>query len=202
MTDAAGKRGMRIGLMGGTFDPIHLGHLIVAEHVRVALDFAQIWLLPAASPPHKRESAVAPAKHRLKMAELAVEDNPHILASDAEFSRPGRSYTVETVEMLQHRYPQHAFYFIIGVDMVIDLPNWHRIEDLLDRIPFIGVMRPGYDWPSSRHPFAERVRYVNVPLIDISATEVRKRLSRGESCRYLIPDRVYSYIREHRLYGS
>lgn len=193
---------MRVGLMGGTFDPIHLGHLIAAEQVREQMGLDQVWFLPAPIPPHKPNRSITDAIHRLNMVELAIENHPHFHVSRVEFEREGRSYTIDTMRALNERYPEHRFFFIVGADMVQDLPNWHQIEQLMKCVTFIGLDRPGYERPRLEGALARRVTYVTMPLIDIAATEVRERIRAGQSIRYLVPDRVRYYIEEHRLYGS
>lgn len=193
---------MRIGLLGGTFDPIHLGHLIAAEQVRDELNLQQVWFLPAPVPPHKHDQPVIDPTHRLRMVERAVAEHPHFRVSRVEFERAGSSYTVDTMAVLRERYLEHDFYFIIGADMVEDLPNWHKIEQLTEYTQFVGLDRPGYERPELADYIARRVHYVTMPLIDIASTDIRERVKAGRSIRYLVPDSVQQYIEEHRLYET
>lgn len=193
---------MRIGLFGGTFDPVHLGHLISAEQVREQCNLEQVWFLPALVPPHKNGQTVTEAAHRLQMVELAIAGNPYYRASRVEFERSGSSYTVDTMAILRERHPKHTFYFIIGADMVADLPNWHRIEQLVKDTEFVGLARPGYERPQLADAIASRVQYADMPLLEISATGIRERVRTGRSIRYFVPDRVRNYIEEHRLYET
>lgn len=200
MTDRGEQR--RIGLFGGTFDPIHIGHLVAAEQVRDQLNLAQVWFLPAPDPPHKNGQTVTAANHRMQMVKRATANHPHFYVSRVEFERSGSSYTVDTMAALRKRHPQYAFYFIIGMDMVQDLPNWHRIEQLVQETEFIGLARPGYDKPSLAEPIARRVQYAEMPLLEISATAIRERVKEGRSIRYLVPESVRNYIEEHHLYET
>lgn len=193
---------MRIGLLGGTFDPVHYGHLMAAEQAREQCELEQVWFLPASVPPHKNGQTVTDADHRLHMVELAINGHPHFRVSRVEFSRSGRSYTVDTMAALREHYPEHAFYFIIGADMVADLPNWYQFERLAKETAFIGLARPGYERVQLADPIARCVQYAEMPLIDISATDIRERVKAGQSIRYFVPERVRNYIREHHLYET
>lgn len=185
----------RIGILGGTFDPPHLGHLIIAEEVRLALELDEIWFIPTNTPPHK-DDAKTGVYDRIKMVELAIETNPHFKINTIEIKRSGKSYTIDTMEELTSLHPDYAFYFLIGADMVEYLPNWHRIDELMELVSFVGVKRSGYKLETDYN-----ISTVNIPLIDISSTEIRKRLQNNRSANYLVPERVYAYIRGERLYG-
>lgn len=193
---------MHIGILGGTFDPIHCGHLIAAEEVLDQLKLHQVWFMPASVPPHKHGQAVSDATHRLNMVAKAVANHPQFRVSKVEFEREGNSYTVDTMAILRERYPQHNFYFIIGVDMVQDLPNWHRIEHLIKMVQFVGLDRPGFKRPELPNDIAKRVQFVKMPLVDITSTDIRRRKASGRSVRYLVPESVREYMGEHRLYET
>lgn len=193
---------MRIGLLGGTFDPIHYGHLIAAEQVREQLSLEEVWFLPASVPPHKQDAAVTSASHRLNMVTIAVQDHPQFRVSRLELERGGRSYTVDTLTVLKDRSPEYQFFFIVGADMVQDLPNWHRIDELIQLTQFVGLDRPGYSDVKLPEPIARSVQYVTMPCVGISSTDIRNRVRTGRSIRYLVPDAVRNYIEEHRLYES
>lgn len=190
----------RIGLFGGTFDPIHYGHLIAAEQARDQMQLDEVWFLPAKIPPHKQRDDIAPEQHRMRMVELATADYPLFHVTDIELHRAGPSYTVETMREIKQRYPHDHFFFIIGGDMVEMLPQWHRIEELTTMVHFIGLARPGADLDP--RAFAPYVTYVGMPSIELSSTMIRERVSAGRSIRYLVPDAVERYIKEHRLYES
>jgi nicotinate-nucleotide adenylyltransferase len=186
----------RIGILGGTFDPPHQGHLLMAEFVRNDLQLDEVWFIPSHVPPHKQGAEVS-AEERLKMVENAIESNPYFKASNVELTRKGTSYTVDTMSHLVNQYPDNEFYFIIGADMVEHLPKWYKIDELMKLVQFVGVKRPGYKW-SPEIP----VQFVEIPLIDISSSKIRERLLSGHSVRYLVPDAVYHFIKEHKIYGA
>jgi len=190
---------MRIGILGGTFDPIHLAHLMIAEQVRESLDLQEIWFMPARIPPHK-ERRVTSEKHRLEMVKLALREVPYFRAVSFELERPGPSYTVDTIQDLKIKFPEHTFYFIIGGDMVEYLPHWHRIEELVQMIQFVGVHRPGYKIVESL--YSPYVKTVEIPQIDISSTMIREKVSKGQSIRFIIPEEVRQYIEEKHLYEA
>lgn len=185
----------KIGILGGTFNPPHIGHLWIAEEVRVRKQLDEIWFIPTSTPPHK-ETEILDAAHRLEMLRLAVKDNPSFYVNALELEREGKSYTYDTVEELKLAHPEAAFYFIIGGDMVEYLPNWHRIDELVKMVRFIGVTRTGYglqtEYPIDR---------LEIHPLDISSTFIRNRLADGGLVRYLLPDPVMNYIKENRIYG-
>lgn len=187
---------MEIGIFGGTFDPPHLGHLIMAEQVRSQLELDEIWFIPSNLPPHKQK-ARASADQRQQMLQLAIMNNPAFRLNTIELSRPGKSYTLDTIQMLTKKFANDHFHFIIGADMVQDLPNWYRIDELMELIDFVGVKRTGFTLQTS-YP----ITAVDVPMIEISSTIIRDRLSKGNSIKYLVPDAVYDFIKERGMYGS
>lgn len=186
----------RIGILGGTFDPPHLGHLIIAEEVRLALKLGEIWFIPSYTPPHKDKAKTA-AKHRMNMLKLAIKNNSSFQMNTIEVERLGKSYTFDTMEALNNDFPENEFYFIIGADMVEYLPNWNRVDELINLVNFVGVGRPGYKLDS-----AYSVRTVDIPMIDISSTFIRNRLAKNQTVNYLVPETVYAYIKEKQLYGN
>jgi nicotinate-nucleotide adenylyltransferase len=191
---------MKIGLFGGTFDPIHIVHLMVAEYVHEALDLDEIWFMPAHVPPHKEGRRVLSAAQRLEMVHMAIQGVPYFRVFPFELDRPGPSYTVDTIKDLKRLYPIHHFHFIIGGDMIDYLPHWHKIDDLVKLIRFAGVPRPGY---TPQNEYARRfVDLVDMPQIDISSSLIRERLKRGATIRYMLPEAVRKYIEENNLYGS
>ncbi|MCP3025610.1 nicotinate-nucleotide adenylyltransferase [Halobacillus sp. A5] len=185
---------MKVGLLGGTFDPPHLGHLIIAEHVCEMMGLDEIWFIPSHVPPHKQESSIS-ADDRLVMVEKAVESNPHFFVSSIELERKGKSYTLDTIKELDAQFPSYNFCFIIGGDMVDYLDRWYRIEELKRLVQFVGVGRGG----SSNA--ADGVTMVDIPRIDISSSMIRERLSNKQSVRYLVADQVNDYIKENALYA-
>ncbi|MEO6872155.1 MAG: nicotinate-nucleotide adenylyltransferase [Chthoniobacterales bacterium] len=182
----------KIGIFGGSFDPIHHGHLILAREAleRFALD--QIVFIPAAQSPHKPESTPADGAARWEMIEAAIAREPAFAASRLELDRPAPSYSVETVEQLREENPDTQFYFLIGDDNLEKLPTWHRFEDLAPLVQFVVLDRTG-DAAATPYPAIRR-------LIDISATTIRKRVASGRSVRYLVPDAVEQIILRDKLY--
>ncbi|MCM3133928.1 nicotinate-nucleotide adenylyltransferase [Paenibacillus polysaccharolyticus] len=194
---------MKIGLMGGTFDPIHMGHLLAAEAARDSHALDEIWFMPSHVPPHK-PSAGATGQQRLEMTEAAVKQAPQYEVLGIEMELGGVSYTIDTMRELWRRFPEHEFYFIIGADMVNYLPKWEEIEELASRLTFIGVGRPGFQLHLDDLPDAlqGRVLLAEMPLVDISSTAIRRRLAKGHSVRFMIPDAVHQYIVRSGLYGT
>jgi len=186
----------RIGILGGTFDPPHLGHLIIAEEVRISLELEEVWFIPTYTPPHKDSTKTA-ASQRIEMTKLAIQTNPYFKMNTIEIERSGKSYTIDTMKELIKDYPDCEFYFIIGADMVEYLPHWNEIDELVKLIQFVGVKRPGYELET---PY--NILKVDIPLIDISSTILRSWLGKNRSVKYIIPDVVYSYIKGENLYGD
>lgn len=185
----------RIGLMGGTFDPPHLGHLLIAEQAREQLELDEVWFLPAAIPPHK--SGFSPAEHRIEMTRRAIADKPGFKLDLVEFERDEPSYTVETMKSLKERYPNDTFYFLIGADSLEALESWYDYETLIRLVTFGAVARPG-----SRYRIPQRadVQTIDMPQLEISSTDIRERAKRGKSISYLVPPSVEMYIKEYELY--
>lgn len=184
----------RIGLLGGTFDPPHLGHLLIAEEVRLALGLEEIWFIPSNVPPHKQ--TLTRTNDRVQMVERAIADHPNFKMHTIELTRTGKSYTVDTMKSLQEMYPETRFSFIIGADMVEYLPKWHDIETLIETVQFVGVQRTGYSVETDLP-----VEIIDIPLFDVSSTMIRERISSGVKVRYYLPEAVNGYIEEHELYG-
>jgi len=186
----------KIGILGGTFDPPHLGHLIIAEEVRISLGLDGVWFMPSNEPPHK-EKAISNTKERLQMLALAIENNAAFKINTVELNRKGKSYTVDTIKILKENYSKTEFYFIIGADMVEYLPHWKRIDDLVNMVKFVGVKRSGFPLKSSYS-----ILTVDIPMIDISSTVIRERLTNNQSVKYLVPEKVDTYIKENQLYEN
>jgi len=193
---------LKVGIMGGTFDPIHIGHLLAAEHAAEQAKLDEVWFIPSYQPPHKSAAPRATDQDRWNMVNLAISGHPKFRAVDWEIRKGGVSYSLETAKMLVAAYPEHEFYWLIGADMVQYLPHWHRIEELCSLVSFIGFARPGtrIDLGALEPVIRNRVRLVDIPQFDISSTYIRERLRGGRSVRYLVPDSVLSYIEERRLY--
>jgi nicotinate-nucleotide adenylyltransferase len=182
-------------LFGGSFDPVHIGHLIVAEAVADALDMA-VRFVPAREQPLKRAAHAATPEHRAAMLELAIAGNPRFRLERIELELPTPSYTVRTLRALARREPGNRFVLLVGGDVVQELPSWHEVEALPDLAELVAFERPGAPPP----PAGLIGRTVAVPACDISATGVRERVAQGRSIRYLVPDAVREYIGAHGLY--
>jgi nicotinate-nucleotide adenylyltransferase len=198
----------RLGILGGTFDPIHLGHLHMAEAILEKMELEQIIFIPAFVPPHKLGMDFAPAADRYAMTELAVRANPCFSVSDIELKRSGVSYTIDTLRELRRLYDGDELYFIIGADSVAQLHTWHSIGEMLELTTFVAAGRPGYEGVMDEvaRNLGERAResviLLDTPEYDISSTDIRSRLRRGASLRGLVPQAVEEYIRKQGLYGS
>ena len=187
----------KVGILGGTFDPPHVGHLIIANEVLHAKKLDEIWFMPNQEPPHKIKSGNVTNIQRLDMLQLSIEANPSFSIQTIELDRDGKSYTFDTMKLLVEAYPAIDFYFIIGADMVEYLPNWYKIEDLMQMVQFISVNRPKYELDTV-YP----VQYVKIPDINISSSLIRERVKEGKTISFLVRDEVKSYIEENRLYES
>ena len=188
---------MRIGVFGGSFNPPHLGHLVVAERARETLLLDTVLWVPNRRPPHKAEPETSPA-HRLRMVELAVHGNPRFQASDVELRRAGLSFTVDTLNELSSRMLGELV-LIVGMDSLAAFESWRRPDEILE-LASLGVY-PRLGSPSRINPkLHSRVELIDAPLIEISSTAIRERIKRGESVRYLLPDAVAEYVRAHSLY--
>ena len=199
-----------IGVIGGTFDPIHFGHLVIAEEVYATLKLAQMVFVPAGQPPHKPEQVVTPAQDRLAMLQLAIASNPHFTISMVDLERPGPSYTVETLRLLREQWgEQTAIYFVIGRDSLEDLLDWYDPLGILEQLDYlVAVKRPGYteekgyiERLEERLPgIRQRLIIMSAPQLEISATELRQRVAEGRPIKYQVPEVVEQYILQHGLY--
>ncbi|MFS0861635.1 nicotinate-nucleotide adenylyltransferase [Fredinandcohnia sp. 179-A 10B2 NHS] len=186
-----------IGIIGGTFNPPHIGHLFIASEVLTKLNLSEVWFMPNNIPPHKEHKEYVTNSERVEMLTLAISDQSKFKLQLIELERDGPSYTYETMKMLHIMYKDTTFYFIIGGDMVEYLPHWHNIDELLKIVTFVGVKRPGYAFPT-KYPILE----VDVPQLDISSSMIRERLKEEGNTMYLLPEKVRNYIEENHLYGT
>ncbi|QFT89930.1 Nicotinate-nucleotide adenylyltransferase [Bacillus sp. THAF10] len=186
----------KIGIIGGTFDPPHMGHLIIATNVREKLALDEIWFMPNHIPPHKQMDSITSSETRVKLLEAATHSNPFFKVETIELMREGPSYTYDTMVLLKEKHRDKQFYFIIGADMVEFLPKWYKIDQLLDIVSFVGVKRPGYTFQTSY-----RILEVEAPQLDISSTLIRSRIKDGWTSQYFVPDGVREIIEEKQLYG-
>jgi nicotinate-nucleotide adenylyltransferase len=191
---------MRIGLFGGTFNPPHVGHLIIAEVVREELELDKVLFIPCANPPHKTDIELVDAIHRLEMTRLAVKNNLYFDVSDIEIRRGGKSYTIDTVRSFKSSYPGDNFFLLIGVDQLIEFHTWREPEEILNTISVVVFNRPPFDISMARREYIQMTKFIRVPDIEISATEIRNRIRAGRSIRYFVPDEVELYIRKNNLY--
>jgi len=198
----------KIGIMGGTFDPIHTGHLVIAEAVRIEYGLEKVLFIPAANPPHKQNSHVTPSIHRYIMTVMATYSNPHFYVSPIEIERPGLSYTIDTVLALIEQYGDKTeFYFITGADVVQELPTWRNIDHLLDLCYFITATRPGCISnlddviESLGIKGRQRIQRLATPALEISSTDIRERMRQGRSIKYIVPESVENYIFKEGLYS-
>jgi nicotinate-nucleotide adenylyltransferase len=196
----------RIGLFGGTFDPPHLGHLILASEAQSQLDLTRLLWTLTPEPPHKRDQPLTSVDHRLAMVKLAIADNPDFELSRLELDRPGPHYTLDTVKLIADQNPEAEIVPIIGEDSLRDLPKWHRPKELLYACHWVGVMRRPEDKANLEELEQElpgirsKVHYVDAPLLEIASREIRSRIANGEAFRYYLPKPVYEYIEQQHLY--
>src|SRR5437867_1119952 len=197
----------RIGVLGGTFDPIHYGHLAVAEECRVALGLDLVLFLPAGNPPHKRGRRISPAADRVRMVEMAIASNPFFRLSRIDVDRSGPSYTIGALEALRQEWgPQARLWFLMGGDSLADLLTWHQPERLLELTRVAATNRPGAPKPDPRSlearlpGAAERIDLVEIPWLDISASGLRERVAQGRPIKYQLPEPVERYVYERGLY--
>jgi nicotinate-nucleotide adenylyltransferase len=195
-----------IGIFGGTFDPPHLGHLILAAEARSQLALDRLLWVLTPNPPHKQDRPITPLEHRLAMLSLALADAPEFELSTVDMDRPGPHYAVDTVKIIAGQNPGANLIYLMGGDSLRDLPLWHRPADFIAACNFIGVMHrpddavnlPGLE---SKFPgLTAKIRFVEAPLIDIAANDIRARIAGGRSFRYLLPSGVYEYILKHNLF--
>lgn len=191
----------RIGLMGGSFDPIHLGHLVTAEQARVDLGLDEVVFIPAGQPWQKEHTT--PAEHRYLMTVLATSANPFFSVSRVEIEREGPTYTVDTLRTLRARHPDADLWFISGADAILNIVTWRDAAEALDLATFVAATRPGHDVAALQEPgIRERIVTLDVPALAISSTDIRARVAADRSVRYLIPREVEEHIRKHGLYGA
>lgn len=215
---------MRLGLLGGTFNPIHLGHLRGAEEAREALNLDRVYFIPAAIPPHKNERIRVSPADRLEMVHLAVEDNPAFSVSDVELSREGKSYSIETILYFRDRFGGAELFFIVGLDSFLEVTTWKRYGDLFSICNFVVLNRPGSErceladftprvfWAKFHQednankwiygPSGLSTNFLKKPSIDVSSSEIRERIRAGRSVRYMMDAKVEAYIYEKRFYSE
>ena len=189
---------MKIGLFFGSFNPVHVGHLIIANHMAPQTDLQKVWLVVSPQNPLNPKKTLARDQDRLHLVRLGIGDNPRVEASNVEFSLPKPSYTIDTLAVLKEKYPQHEFALIMGGDNIASLHLWKNYEQILAGYDIYVYKRPSYDLGAlADHP---RVKVCEAPLLDISATYIRECIREGKSIRYLVPDAVWEYLESGSLY--
>ncbi len=195
---------MRLGIVGGTFDPIHYGHLFIGEEARQRFSLDQVLFVPNGQPPHKTGETVTPAHHRLEMVKLGIQSHPEFFCSALEIDRGGLSYTVETLRELRMQLPAAQLFYITGVDAVADILTWRRHEEVIELAEFIASTRPGFEMSvlETRLPaeYRKRIHPIETTWLGISSTDLRRRFREGKATRYLLPEAVRDYIEKTRLY--
>lgn len=187
----------KVGILGGTFDPPHIGHLIIADQVLKKCRLDEIWFMPNYLPPHKEKRTNSTNLDRLQMLRLAIQGHPSFKIETIELGRKGKSYTYDTIRLLKEREPDTDFSFIIGADMVEYLPNWYKTDELMKLVRFIGVNRPDFKRETT-YP----IEYVDIPWIHVSSSMIREYIADRMPVKYLLPDAIIQYIEEHGLYGT
>jgi len=199
---------MRLGVFGGTFDPIHHGHLVAAEEVRGRLNLDKVLFVPAGLPPHQLDLDISPTRHRIAMLKLAIDSNPGFALSRVDVDRHGPCYTVDTLALLHAEYgPDAELFFIMGMDSLADLLIWRSPERIIRLARIVVVGRPGFqadvdELDKVLPGAAQRITIVDTPLIEVSSSDIRMRVREGLPIRYQVPEAVEAYIREHGLYAD
>jgi len=197
---------MRLGVFGGTFDPVHYGHLVAAEEIRYRLRLDKVLFVPAGLPPHKLDHDITPTRHRLAMLELAIASNPGFALSRVDVDRHGPCYTVDTLALLHEEYgPGTELFFLMGMDSLAEILTWKDPERLIRLARIVVVGRPGFQADVNELDkvlpgAAERICIVDTPLMEVSSSDIRRRVREGAPIRYQVPEAVEAYIRAHRLY--
>lgn len=200
---------MRIGIFGGTFDPVHTGHLIMAEQAREQAELDQVWFVPSFKPPHKQEQEITPFDRRTDMLSFALAGQEAKFRIDLiEQQRPGLSFTTDTLAALAEKHPDHEWFLLLGADCLPDLPKWHQPATLLKQATLLTVARPGHATLNAEQlsallgipPGEVRLQAIDVPLIDISSRDLRQRVKQGRGITFQVPRSVEAYVRERKLY--
>jgi nicotinate-nucleotide adenylyltransferase len=190
----------KIGILGGTFDPIHIGHLILAEQVKDRLELDGVIFIPCLQPPHKTKRKSSPAKDRFRMIQLAIEGNRSVSVSDIELKRGGLSYTVDTLRQLKNIHPRSQIYFLTGSDMLEEIHTWREPEEIYKLAKIVIATRPGFDKFDPKNRFAKKSLVVEISGVEISSSQIREKVKKRQSIKYLVPPRVEEYIKKKKLY--
>lgn len=192
---------LSLGIFGGTFNPVHTAHLIIAETVRDRLRLDKVLFIPSPRPPHKPADEMLPFEHRFRMTQLAIAGNDSLECSDIENSHTGPSYTVLTLDLLKTKYPGAEFFLIIGADSLAQFSSWHQPDEIIRQATLAVYPREGFNPADAEKRFRDRSVILDIPLISIASTDIRKRIHAGETVRYMLPDAVMSYMHKHNLYN-
>jgi len=190
----------RIGFLGGTFDPIHSGHLILAQQLLENFHLDKVIFIPAATPPHKDDESISPSNHRFEMTRAAIEDNPLFQVSDIELKRQGKSYTIDTIRQLKELHPDSDLFLLAGSDILAEFETWKDPEEIFQEIKVIIGVRPGYDKIDSENRFFKKSIIAQIDGLQISSTQIRQKVREGKSIKYLVPLRVEEYVKAGGLY--
>ena len=200
------RQHFRLGIFGGTFDPPHIGHQILAAEAYDQLSLDRVLWVLTPNPPHKQDQVVSPLKKRLQMVEAAISENDFFELSRVEIDRPPPHYTVDTIKLLAQQYPNAELYYLVGGDSLIDIHTWHIPDEFVLACDGIGIMcRPGEEielrnLETQTPGISEKLYFIDAPLLEISSSKIRKRVRMGETYRYYVPPKIYRLIREQRLY--
>jgi nicotinate-nucleotide adenylyltransferase len=190
----------KIGVFGGSFNPPHMGHLIVCQSILTQEKLQKVMFVPSSVSPHKREKALLTAELRLQMTKLAIQENPLFEVSDIEIRRGGISYTIDTLRTLSEMYPRPDLFLIIGIDNWLEFKTWKNPDEILELADLLVMNRPGFNQVGLEHGYGRKVKFVDVPNIGISGTMIRLNIKSGRSIKYLVPRPVEQFIAEHALY--
>lgn len=191
---------MKIGLYFGSFNPVHVGHMIIANHMAQSTDLVKVWMVVSPHNPHKKKKSLANNHDRLHLVKLALNDNSNIEASDIEFNLPQPSYTIDTLTHLKEKYQRHEFCLIMGGDNLASLHQWKNYELILEHHDIYVYRRPTHDLPElAQHP---RVFVSEAPMLDISSSYIRQQIAEGKSIEYLVPDKVHQYLEDSNMYHN
>lgn len=201
--------GRRLGIMGGTFDPIHYGHMVAAETARIELGLDIVLFIPTGMPPHKVDNPITDSNLRFEMVEMSIRSNKNFKVSRMEIEREGPTYTIDTLRILHNLFPDQELYFITGTDALKELLTWREPEEIIHLARIVGASRPGYDSRDllakiyRQYPFTkDRIYQLEVPALAISSTDIRSRVQNQKSIRYLLPEEVRLFIKTNKLYQN
>ena len=192
----------KIGILGGTFDQIHLGHLILAQELKEEIGLQKVVFVPSANPPHKEGTYISSAGDRLMMTQIAIQGNQDFSFSDLELKREGKSYTIDTIDEFKKLYPESELYLLLGSDVLEELNSWKNPEIIFEDVKVVIAIRPGFDEIDEGNGFVKKACLININGLNISSTQIRQKVKEGKSIRYLVPPEVEELIQAKNLYRS